>query len=176
MTPRRSTGLAWGVAIASLLLWASSAGSVWGQAVPVTNVGDDTISSNQSDATTISQTVTTNGDGSACPGASTAVPPATGLNVPAPAIPSDNAAQEGSFHLCGPDTQVARSVEQLIGGRGFSATLSTRSDGCADLTIKTTSPVSSGRTASTLTISLGSGQRLSIQIVSEGGATRASIG
>jgi hypothetical protein len=86
-------------------------------------------------------------------------------------------AQEGTFHLCGADAQVARSIEQLIAGRGFSATLSAKGDGCADLTIRVNLPVSTGsRASSSLKVSLGSGQSLSIQIVSEDGATRVSVG
>jgi hypothetical protein len=87
------------------------------------------------------------------------------------------AGQEGNFHMCGPDAQAAQVIEQLIAGRGFSARLTSHGDGCADLAIKVTSPDStSGRASSNLSVSLGAGRGLSIQIVSEGGVTHASIG
>jgi len=174
MSPGKSTGLAWSIAIASLLLWVSSATSVWGQAVPSQN---DSITTDDSDASTnITQALTTSGDSAPCPTGAAAVTPPTGMAVPGPDASSGGLNQEGSFHLCGPNDQVARAIEQLVAGRGFSASVSTRGDGCADLTIKTTSPVSNGRASSTLKVSLGSGQNLSIQIVSEDGATHASIG
>jgi hypothetical protein len=132
---------------------------------------------------------------------------------------------EATFRLGGePDPDVERAIEQLIGGRGFSVTLVSRGDGCADLTVavgpdasaggrsKVTRIVSSGsgsvvssgsgsvvssgsgsvavvsssfRSTSSsghgsssfdATISVGAGRTLSVQIVSENGATRASIG
>jgi hypothetical protein len=84
--------------------------------------------------------------------------------------------QPGTFHLCGADAGIARSIEQLIAGRGFSAMLSARGDGCADLTIKPTSPAGTGgRASSNLKISLDSGRNLSIQIVSEAGTTRVDF-
>jgi hypothetical protein len=65
----------------------------------------------------------------------------------------------------------------LIGGRGFNATLSANGDGCADLAIHATSPAAeNSRASSSLSVSLGSGANLSIQIVSEAGATHVSIG
>src|SRR5579859_911892 len=172
MTPRRSAALAWSIAIASLLLWVSSATSVWGQAVPSPN---DSTTSATDDSDGSTSTFTTTGDSAPCPAGPTAVTPSTGAAAPGPDLSSGGPVQEGSFHLCGPNDQVARAVEQLIAGRGFSASVSTRGDVCADLTIKATSPVSSGRASSTLKVSLGSGQSLSIQIVSEDGATHASI-
>ena len=178
MTPGKSTGLAWSIAIASLLLWVSSATSVWGQAVPsqsdsITNTSTADDSDGSSNAT---QAFTTTDDSAPCPAGPAAVTPSTSAPAPGPDLASGGPTQEGSFHLCGPNDQVARAIEQLVAGRGFSASVSSRGDGCADLTIKTTSPISSGRAASTLKVSLGSGQNLSIQIVSEDGATHASIG
>lgn len=176
MTPGKSTGLAWSIAIASLLLWVSSATSVWGQAVPspsdsITSTADDSDGSSNT-----TQAFTTTGDSAPCPAGPAAVSPSTAAAAPGPDLSSGGPTQQGSFHLCGPDAQVARAIEQLVAGRGFSASVSTRGDGCADLTIKTISPVSNGRASSTLKVSLGSGQSLSIQIVSEDGATHASIG
>jgi hypothetical protein len=102
------------------------------------------------------------------------------LTQPAPPVivaPPIAPGQEGNFHLCGTDAQAAQAIEQLIAGRGFSARLTSRGEGCADLNIKVTSPDgTSGRASSNLSVSLGAGRGLSIQIVSEGGVTHASIG
>ena len=62
-----------------------------------------------------------------------------------------------------------------MAGRSFSSSLSSRGDGCADLTIRVTSPVTSGSASSNLTVSLGGGRTLTIKIVSEQGATRATL-
>jgi hypothetical protein len=176
MTPGKSTGLAWSIAIASLLLWVSSATSVWGQSVPSQSDSMTNTTDNSDSFTGATQAFTTTGDSVPCPAGPAAVTPSTAAAAPGPDLSSGGPTQEGSFHLCGPDAQVARAIEQLVAGRGFSASLSTRGDGCADLNIKTTSPASNGRASSMLKVSLGSGQSLSIQIVSEDGATHASIG
>jgi len=96
---------------------------------------------------------------------------------PAAAEPaaSSNTSQ-GTFHLCGADTSAAQAIEQLIAGRSFSASLNTTADGCADLSIQATSPVGNGSATSQLSVSLGSGQNLQIQITSQNGATTVSIG
>jgi hypothetical protein len=93
--------------------------------------------------------------------------------MPSPSGPS---AQEGTFHLCGADPQAEQAIEQLIAGRSFSTSLTARGDGCADLTVRVTGQNAAGSATSNLSVSLGSGQTLSIQIVSERGATRVSIG
>lgn len=104
--------------------------------------------------------------------------PASGTNMTTLSSSSDGTAQEASFHLCGgPDPQAERAIEQLIAGRSFSATLISRPDGCADLTLRVTSsaPNSSARQSATMTVSTGSG-RISVRIISEQGTTRVSIG
>ncbi len=77
--------------------------------------------------------------------------------------------------MCGPDASTAQALEQLIAGRGFSATLNSTADGCADLIVRATSPVGNGSATSRLSVSLGSGQNLQIQITSQNGATHVSI-
>jgi hypothetical protein len=91
-----------------------------------------------------------------------------------------------SFRLCGgADAQVASSLEQFIAGRSFSARLISRPDGCADLSVDVAAlggPATS-RQSSTLSVSsgapattTGSGQRISVQIVSENGTTHVTVG
>ncbi len=105
------------------------------------------------------------------------------LTQPDPA--PDPAALQATFRLCGtPDPQTERALEQLIAGRGFSARLVSRPDGCADLTVKVPpqpAGVTTGRASSRLVVSTGGGpagpgRTISVQIVSENGATRVSIG
>ena len=151
MSPQTSCRIAWSVALASLALWATSATASWGQ-VSVTDVDSDT-----------------SGGQAACPTAA----PAPVIEMPTPTQPSPNA---GTFHLCGPDPQAERAIEQLLAGRGFSASLVARGDGCADLTLRATGDAATGGSATNLSVSLGSGRTLMIQIVSERGATRASVG
>jgi hypothetical protein len=132
--------------------------------------------------------------GSACAATATPTPlPAvaplptpTTLPVPIGAVapPSPNAQPNAAetFRLCGgSDPATARAIEQFIAGRGFSARLVSRSDGCADLTI-TVSPgpvnPSSGRQSSHLSVSAGGGNGppISIQIVSQNGVTHVVTG
>ncbi len=90
--------------------------------------------------------------------------------------------QGATFHICAPsDPQAERAIEELIGGRGFRASLVNRSDGCADLSISVSPLSSTGRASTSLTVSTGANagrpqQTISIQIVSENGVTRAGIG
>lgn len=103
--------------------------------------------------------------------------------VPA-APPAAQSALSQTFRLCGrPDLRTQQSIERLIAGRSFSAKLVSRSDGCADLSITispgSTSGPSSGRQSTSLSVSAGSGgttHRISIQIVSQNGATHVTIG
>jgi hypothetical protein len=182
MAPRTSNRVAWSIALASIALWATSTPLSWGQ------VAADAGRLFQESST---ESTTTSGEAVA-DGAATV----TGLNAgdqsppclplppaitqPAPTVmvtPPITAGQEGNFHVCGTNAQVAQAIEQLIAGRGFSARLTSRGDGCADLAITVMSPdTTSGRASSNLSVSLGSGRGLSIQIVSEDGATHASIG
>jgi hypothetical protein len=183
----KSTKLAWSIAIASLALWAASAPLSSGQTLPFAarllqqttdqttsttslETADNQTTATQSDNAVLAQDTTTC---PAPPGAMTQ-PPAP---EPAPPVASASSATEGTFQLCGPDDKAAHAIEQLIAGRSFSASLSSSGSGCASLTIKATSAaVTSGRASSTLNVSLGSGQRLSIQINSEGGMTHVTIG
>lgn len=182
----KSTRLAWSIAIASLALWAASAPLSSGQAAPTASrillqTADESTSTSSTETLVSSTTLTSSDDSAqlqdpACPALPGAMnePPA-----PVPAAPAASAAgaTEGTFQLCGPDDKAARAIEQLIAGRSFSASLSTTGNGCASLTIKTTSAAANtGRAASTLNVSLGSGKRLSIQIASEAGVTNVSIG
>ena len=89
------------------------------------------------------------GDAPCAPAAVPAVPavPAFPTFPPAPTapaaptpVPSRRGPRIGqlqaSFRLCGGvDATTARAIEQLVAGRGFSARLVGRPDGCADLTI-----------------------------------------
>jgi hypothetical protein len=110
-----------------------------------------------------------------------AAPAATPGPTSTPASAPSQSPLHGSFRLCGAtDPQTERAIEQLIAGRGFSAQLVTRSDGCADLTIDV-SPASgaatSGRQSTSLTVSSGApGRTISVRIASENGATRVSLG
>ena len=105
------------------------------------------------------------------------------VDTPVPTVtPSNNSSGQATFHLCGsPDPQTQQAIAQLIAGRGFSATLVGRADGCADLTI-TVSPNSSarsGRQTSNLSVSSNSGgtrRTISVQITSENGTTQVTIG
>jgi hypothetical protein len=189
----KSTAVAWTIAMASLSLWASSAPLGWAHAL---HLGDDptattpvdtTASSSSAIATTTTTTTTdsnttpttTDLDGGTLSQAAPCPPAAPSAALaPAPVAPSASAptTPEASFRLCGADAQAARAIEQLVAGRSFSASAVSRGDGCVDLTVRATSALASGQASSTLNVSLGSGQRLSIHIVSEGGATRVSIG
>ena len=147
--------LAWGVAIASLALWATGAPQTFGSVL-----GFNDGQAATGDAT---QTIP-------------CLPVAPLVVTPAPQPDTSSATSNGAFHLCGPDPQAASAIEQLIGGRGFSASLSARGDGCADLTIQA-NPQSSvgGSVTSHLVVSLGSGQSLDLQITSQGGLTHVTI-
>ena len=77
-----------------------------------------------------------------------------------------------SYHLCGPDAQTARAIEQFIGGRNASSTLIGSSDGCADLTVAVSGSAgtSTGQSTSTMTV-----DHLSVQIATANGATHVTI-
>ena len=151
MTPTTHTRLAWGIACASLALWATTAPAVF------TAQSTDTPDTTQPEMPCPSQ-----------PSAADSAPP----------TPIPTQATEGSFRLCGADPAAERAIEQLVAGRGFSTTLTSRADGCADLLVRVNpqSAGASGRAQSTLIVSLGGGQTLSVQIASENGATHAHIG
>jgi hypothetical protein len=184
MAPLKNPRLAWSVALASLALWATSVPLTWGQ-----------ITADATRLLDVTSTTTTSVDDSQQPAdAATPCPPSPAAaaipaviasllptpppSAPAPAAPaaSSGTSSQGSFHLCGPDTSTAQAIEQLIAGRGFSASLSSSADGCADLMIRPTSQVGNGSATSQLSVSLGSGQNLQIRITSQNGATHVSIG
>jgi hypothetical protein len=102
-------------------------------------------------------------------------------NQPAPAGQPTPASRSGqaSFVICGPDAAAERAIEQLIGGRtSFSTSLQGRSDGCVDLTIRVDPAAqmnTGGRQSTRQTVSTGRGPRISVEIVSESGVTRAAI-
>ena len=89
--------------------------------------------------------------------------------------------EEGvTFRVCGTaDAALERAIEEAVAGRAFNATLVGRPDGCADLTIQVTSAAAmspGSRVESSLSMSLDGGQGVSIQIVSEDGATHVILG
>jgi hypothetical protein len=111
----------------------------------------------------------------------TGTPAPSGAAVPAQSTPTTpGTALQATYRLCGaPDPQTRQSIEQLIGGRGFSARLASRPDGCADLTISVNpdqAARSTGSQSVSLSVGLGGSQTISIQIVSENGATRVTTG
>ena len=168
--------------MAALSLWATSAPITWGQVAAgadylFAQTADDGASTNTTtvDFQVGDTTISTN-DGGVQTGPCPTQPPAiVPLTPPAPITPAVATGQPGTFHICGADPNIETSIQQLIGGRGFSATLASHGDGCADLTIRPTSEVASGSSSSNLSVSLGSGRNLTIQIVSAQGATRANI-
>jgi hypothetical protein len=170
MAFQNSTRLAWSVAIASLALWATSVPMTWGQvAAGASRLMDETLT-----PTTDDQAVTEDGAPTQIP-----CPPVAPTPVPAPAPALSNpspADGSGTFHLCGPDPQAEQAIAQLIGGHGFSASLSAHGDGCADLTIKVSPQQSNGTASSHLAVSLGAQRTLTLDITSQGGMTHVSIG
>ena len=188
MHPLKSNGVAWSVAVASLALWAMSAPVSWSAALNgsvrlLDQSADSTADTPSPDSTdvatgdTASLTSDVTSQTGPCPTLPTAIaqliPP---LPTPVPAASAAApSASEGAFHICGSDPQAEQAIGQLIAGRGFSAMLSARGDGCADLTIRATSGLVSGSSSSNLSVSLGSGRNLRVQIVSAQGTTRASV-
>ena len=148
----KSNRFAWSVALAALALWVISAPATWGQVF--------------SDPTAQTAPCPQGFPFSVAPPAPDMTPP------PAAEITS---ADEGAFHICGPDPQTERAIEQLIAGRGVSSSLKTLADGCAELTIRATAPVGNGMATSRMNVTLGGGSSVSILITSRGGATQVSI-
>jgi len=187
MAPLKNPRLAWSVALASLALWATSVPLTWGQiTADATRMLDVTSTST---TTSVDDSQQPADAATPCPPApaAAAIPAAIASLLPAqtpppaapaPAAPaaSSGTSSQGAFHLCGPDTSTAQAIETLIAGRGFSASLNSSADGCADLMIRPTSQVGNGSATSQLSVSLGSGQNLQIRITSQNGATHVSIG
>ncbi|MGH2350904.1 MAG: hypothetical protein ACRDJN_04745 [Chloroflexota bacterium] len=205
--------LPWAVALASLTLWAATAGwrlrptegaalaGVSGQDVTAASVSAGTGSQTTAETTfhveigartgvtaspecepsnsSSSAALEDQGDQPAAPAA-----PASQGATPTAAPPADLEAAQATFRLCGvADEAAERAIEQLIAGHGFSATLASRPDGCADLTIdvapQPSGGVSTGRQSTSLNVSAGPAEarrRIAIQIVSEDGVTQVSLG
>jgi hypothetical protein len=160
------------MAALALALWASSAPIAWGQAaVRALSAADDTTQSTvvQSGDSTV---VVVRGEGDSATGTQCVPlpPPVADVVPPVPSVEPAPAAQEGTFHICQPDPAIASDIEHLIAGRGFSATLKSSGDGCADLTIRANSSASNGTASSTLSVG-----NLTIKIVSEQGATHVTM-
>ena len=99
-----------------------------------------------------------------------------------PADEGEPAMRQATFHLCGQaDAQTARAIEQLIGGRPFSARLVSRADGCADLTISVSADAtaaSSSQQTTNLVVSTSAGgvsRTIAVHIVSENAQTRVTL-
>jgi len=168
MRPQQSNRLAWSVAVASLALWAVTAPVTWGQQVATGANGLFDQADPGADITTLTTTTTTTED------SQLADSPIAACPTPMPSTPVV-ATGPRTFTICGADSGIERDIEQLIGGHGFSATLNSHGGSCAELTIRPTAQISSGSSSSNLSVSLGSGQTLSIQIVSDPGGTHATI-
>jgi hypothetical protein len=195
MSPLKSNRLAWSVAAAALALWATSVPSTWGQvasgAARLFDQTDDTTSTSTTSSTTITTstgidisdtsgvTVMTNDGAPIEP--CVPIPPAVAEILPSvphamtPPTTTPPGADQGTFNLCSADPGTAKAIEDLIAGRGFSSSLIARGNGCAELTVRATSPATSGSATSNLNVSIGSGRSLSIRIVSENGATRVTL-
>lgn len=175
-----SNRVAWSVALAALALWATSAQATFGQVmagaarvlaqtqteVTTTTTLDTTVDNSTTDPLMV-------GTEPPCLPIPQAPAPSTMLNPPAP--DSAGSAQT-MFRICGPDAATERAIEALIAGRGFNATLSARGDGCAELTIRPSGVQNSGSSSSRMSVSIGAGQTLTINIQSAQGATHATIG
>src|SRR5918911_3679071 len=131
--------LAWTIALSSLALWLGGAPISRGDArlagvQQVAQSEDASAAATMVDVQVGDASVVGSGDAQPSPqcpvlppAIAQVVPPSTDPGPPPPA-------RDGTFHICGADPQAERTIEQLIAGRGFNATLSARGDGCADLT------------------------------------------
>jgi hypothetical protein len=178
MHPSKSNRVAWSVAVAALALWATSAQATFGQAMAgAARVFDQTTTQTEVTTTTTIDAAVGDEPMPPCPPVSTSPAPVVVPPVPTLAPPATDAtATQGTFHLCGPDPATEQAIAQLVAGRGFSASLVARGDGCADLTIRASGSQTGGSSSSQLSVSLGGGQTLKIDIESAQGATHASIG
>jgi hypothetical protein len=189
MRPLNSNRVAWSVAAAALALWATSVPTTWGNvasgAARLFDQGTEDTTTSTSITTTTDinvndMTVVAPADGQVTEQC-LPISPAVAEIVPAippvtiPTVSTLPNADQGSYRVCGADANIARAIEQLIAGRGFSTALVSRGDGCADLTVRVTSPSTSGSATSNLNVSIGSGRSLSMRIVSEHGATHVEL-
>jgi hypothetical protein len=183
----KSNRVAWSIATASLALLVWSTPHSWAA------VGTGTArllaeTDSPPDAGTLdvpveepAVTIDNNGQGTTCQTLPTAIarllsaPPMPAPSLPAP--PATAGGNEGTFHICGSDPAAESAIEQLVAGRGLSASIAARGDGCADLVVRVDSNLVEGSSSSTinLSVSLGSGRVLDIQIASGQGTTHASI-
>jgi hypothetical protein len=197
--------LAWSIAFASIALWAATAPAGFGHLFQTgPSAGNPIDSQDQVEATSRHASVHTQQSTVTLWGSQDSpaqIPPCDPVEptveadeqanhaqatapVPTPAS-NGGSGPEATFQLCGGShAQTARAIEQLIGGRSFRARLNSRSDGCAELTIAVSAqPAGSvgGRQSTNLTVSSGSvngapGRTISVQIVTENGATSVNIG
>jgi hypothetical protein len=105
------------------------------------------------------------------------LPPVVASPNPAPLTAAD---AQATLRLCAGNAAqhqtIARALETLIAGRAFSLTLTSRADGCADLTVLANGPSVAGRSTSQLSVGLSNtGQRLSVRVTSEAGVTHVAI-
>jgi hypothetical protein len=175
MSRLNSNRLAWSVAAAALALWATSAPSTWGEVASwAARLFDqvDASTSTSSESTTV---ISVADDGTPIEPC-LPIPPAVVESMPATSPETTPpAANEARYRLCGADQDIARAIEQLIAGRGFSTSLMSRGDGCAELIVRITSAGTSGSASSSLNVSIGSGRSLSLKIVSAQGATHVTL-
>jgi len=166
----KSNRLAWSVAAASLTLWVVGAPTSWGaHMLEQANAPTLTTTISVEDTQTPHTSDGSEQQGAACPTA--AAQPVSST----PTATLGTTATSGSFHVCGADAQTAQAIEQLIGGRGFTSSLTSHGDGCADLTITTYPGASTGSTSSTVSVSVGGGRRLTISIASMQGVPHVTM-
>lgn len=169
----KSNRLAWSVAAASLTLWVVGAPTSWGaRMLDQANAPTLTTNITAEDTQTPPTSDGSEQQGAACP---TAAAQPVSSTPTATTATTGTTATSGSFHVCGADAQTAQAIEQLIGGRSFSSSLTSHGDGCADLTITTYPGASTGSTSSTVSVSVGGARRLTISIASMQGVTHVTI-
>ena len=158
-----SSRLAWAVAFAAVMLCAAAAPAALGGVFGHPIAAQQTVPEDQKMVSCeLQNSLTTEQQG----------------NDPSSPSPDATDEHEVTILLCGgPDPEAERAIEQLINGRSFKTKLTSRPDGCADLTI--TVPQQSqpnlGRQSSSLTVSTQN-STISVQIVTENGVTKATIG
>src|SRR5262245_51558875 len=137
MSPLKSNRVAWSVAVAALALWATSVPATWGQvAGRAAGLFDQEPDESTSTSTSATTSITTTTEGTSIVTSLNAdgaplepclpVPPAISEivpSIPTVTIPPNASADQGTFRLCGADPNVARAIEQLVAGRGFSTSL-----------------------------------------------------
>ncbi len=174
--------------LAAVALWAIAApgglGALASPAMPLAQVDQQDLP--EEEAPIAADTTDEHTSAWPCDAITPLMPPQI-FNVPGvelPTLSSDQATPDASFRLCGgPSPEVERALEQLIGGRGFSLNLTSRSDGCADLTVRVAPQAggtTSGRQMARVSVGVGTGggqtRTIAVQIISENGTTHATVG